>query len=202
VTLAAYQDPVQALGAYGAYPSFGIGVCPRRPGRDLDYLGTGRGEHRVEGSAELSVAVADEEPEPGGALAQVDEQIAGGLGDPGAGGARGDARQADPATLQFDEEQGRTGGSGRWFPQSGSHTRSSQRLGNARTPPSSGRHFWAPGQAGVRTGSRGPMWADTATPSLRHSPTIRRYPQRRFSLASRTTSPTTSSGERRSRCLA
>jgi len=42
--------------------------------------------------------------------------------------------------------------------------------------------------------------AETVTPSLRHSPTIRTYPQRGFSLASRTTSSTTSSGrQRRSR---
>ena len=106
MALAAHEDLVQALGAYGVYPSFGISIRSWCLGRDLDYLGTGRGEHSVEGSAELSVAVADEEPEPGGVLVQVDEQVAGGLGDPGAsrvGG--GDAGQVDPAVLQFNEEQ-------------------------------------------------------------------------------------------------
>jgi hypothetical protein len=43
----------------------------------------GAGEHRVEGGGELAVAVADQKPKPGGVVAEVDEQVAGLLGDPG-----------------------------------------------------------------------------------------------------------------------
>ena len=41
------------------------------------------GEDRVEGGGELAVPIADHEPEPGGATAEVHEQVAGQLSDPG-----------------------------------------------------------------------------------------------------------------------
>lgn len=49
------QDPVQALGPQGAYPSFGVGVRPGRPRRDLEHVDASGCEHGVEGSAELGI---------------------------------------------------------------------------------------------------------------------------------------------------
>jgi hypothetical protein len=58
----------------------------------------GAGEDRVEGGGELAVPVADQEPELIGSVAKVDEQVAGLLGDPGAGGVGGDPGEVDAAT--------------------------------------------------------------------------------------------------------
>jgi hypothetical protein len=41
-----------------------------------DDADVGAGEHRVEGGGELTVAVADQKPKPGGVVAEVDEQVA------------------------------------------------------------------------------------------------------------------------------
>jgi hypothetical protein len=60
----------------------------RRPdGPDI-----GGGEHRVERCGELGVAVPDQEPAAAAGVVEAHEQVAGLLGQPGAGGARGDAR--------------------------------------------------------------------------------------------------------------
>ena len=48
-------------------------------------------QHGVEGGGELGIPVADQELELIGVVAEVDEQVAGLLGDPGAGGVGGDA---------------------------------------------------------------------------------------------------------------
>ena len=55
----------------------------------------------------------------------------------------------------------------------------------------SARCVAAPARGGACPGSCVPTSADTATPSLRHSPTIRTYPHRGFSRARRSTSSTT-----------
>jgi hypothetical protein len=49
----------------------------------------GGGEDGVERGAELGVAVPDEEPESSAGVLEVHEQVAGLLGQPGAGGKRG-----------------------------------------------------------------------------------------------------------------
>jgi hypothetical protein len=42
-----------------------------------DDADVGAGEHGVEGGGELAVSVADQEPEPAGVVAELDEQAAG-----------------------------------------------------------------------------------------------------------------------------
>jgi hypothetical protein len=54
---------------------------------DADF---GAGELGVEGGGELGISVADQESGLGGVVAEVHEQVAGLLGDPGAGGVGGD----------------------------------------------------------------------------------------------------------------
>jgi hypothetical protein len=58
--------------------------------RGADGADVGGGEHGVEGGDELVIPVADQEPELIGVVAEVDEQVAGLLGDPDAGGVGGD----------------------------------------------------------------------------------------------------------------
>jgi len=69
--------------------------CTDRGSDDLDVVGS---EHGVEGRGELAVSVADQEPEPVGAFAQIHEQVAGLLGDPGAGGVGGDPGEVHVAS--------------------------------------------------------------------------------------------------------
>jgi len=57
------EDPVSALGPYGAYPSLGVTVRPRRPRRGLHNFQALAGEDLVEGAGELRVAVPDQEAE-------------------------------------------------------------------------------------------------------------------------------------------
>jgi len=57
------QDLVEALAAHGPHEPLGEGIRPRCPDRgsdDPDALGA---EHRIEGSRELGVPVAHEEPD-------------------------------------------------------------------------------------------------------------------------------------------
>jgi hypothetical protein len=72
---------VEAFAAQGADPALGDGVRSRCPGRGADDADVGGGEHRVEGGSELRIPVGDQEPIPGGVVAEVDEQVAGLLGD-------------------------------------------------------------------------------------------------------------------------
>ena len=54
---------------------------------------------------ELAVAVADQEPKPGGVVVEVHEQVAGLLGDPGTGGVGGDPGDVHAATVVFDHDE-------------------------------------------------------------------------------------------------
>jgi hypothetical protein len=69
------QHPVGDLGPGGEYEPFGIGVRPGAAGRDLHGLDTGAGQDRVEGVGELPGPVADQEPEIGGVIAEVHQEI-------------------------------------------------------------------------------------------------------------------------------
>jgi hypothetical protein len=85
------QELIEAFAAQSADEAFGDGVgagCPHGAAQDADVAAD---EHGVEGGGELAVPVADQEPELVGSVAEVDEQVAGLLGGPGAGGAGGDA---------------------------------------------------------------------------------------------------------------
>src|SRR5947208_9005939 len=103
VAAAEDEEPVETLGADGADEPLGVGVrlwCAHRGGDDSDALAA---KHLVERHGELAVAVVDQEPHP---LEQTGEaEVAGLLGDPGAGRVRRAAREVDAAAFEFDEEQ-------------------------------------------------------------------------------------------------
>src|SRR5687767_15005063 len=72
VPLVVDQHVVGAFLSEAAAPAFDEAGCPRGAGRSLDHGDASGGKHRVEGGGVLGVAVADEEPEPVGPLAQVE----------------------------------------------------------------------------------------------------------------------------------
>jgi len=76
------QEVVEAFPAQGADEPFGDRVRPRCSGRGADDADVGTGEHCVERGRELAVPVADQQPEPVGAIAEIHQQVAGLLGDP------------------------------------------------------------------------------------------------------------------------
>jgi hypothetical protein len=65
----------------------------------------GAAEHRVKGGAELAVPIADQEPELLGAVAEVHQEVAGLLGDPGAGGMGGDPGDTYAAAVVLDHHE-------------------------------------------------------------------------------------------------
>src|SRR4051794_26693081 len=80
------QDVVEAFPAERADEAFRDRVRPRCPGRGADDPYVGTGEDCVERGGELAVPVADQEPEPVGAVAEIHEQVASLLGHPDTGG--------------------------------------------------------------------------------------------------------------------
>ena len=99
------QQVVEAFAAQRADEAFGDRVGPRRPDWGADDADVGAGEHGVEGGGELAVPVADQEPELLGAVAEVHEQVAGLLGDPGAGGVGGDPGDVHAAAAVLDHHE-------------------------------------------------------------------------------------------------
>jgi hypothetical protein len=83
VAWAGDQQVVEAFAAQRADEALGDRVRPRCPDWGADDADVGGGEHGVEGGGELGIAVADQEPKPASVVAEVDEQVAGLLGDPG-----------------------------------------------------------------------------------------------------------------------
>jgi hypothetical protein len=86
VAAAGDQEMIQALPAHGADPALGDGVGVGRLGRCADDLGAEPVPEVIEGSGELAVAVAEQEPDGAGLLIKRDGQVAGLLGDPDTGG--------------------------------------------------------------------------------------------------------------------
>src|SRR6266511_4102532 len=103
VAAAEDEEPVETLGADGADEPLGVGVgsgCAHGRGDDSDAFAA---EHLVERQGELAVAIVDQEPHP---LEDTREaEVAGLLGNPGAGRVRRAAREVDAAAVEFDEEQ-------------------------------------------------------------------------------------------------
>ena len=99
------QQVVETFPAQGADEPFRDRVRPRRPDRGADDPDVGTGEHGIERGGELAVSVADQEPELVGAVAEVHEQVAGLLGDPGSGGVGGDPGKVHAATLVLDHDE-------------------------------------------------------------------------------------------------
>jgi hypothetical protein len=99
------QGAVEEFTADGADDEFGDGVGPQRPHRCPDDADVDGREHRVECRGELAVAVADQELDAAAGVVEVDEQVAGLLCQPGAGGMRTDAEDVDPAGGVLDHEE-------------------------------------------------------------------------------------------------
>ena len=85
VPFAEDQDAVGELGSGGPDESFGKAVRPWTSRRDLHGVDPGAGQGGVERRGELAGAVADEEPEGGGAVVEVHQEVAGLLGGPRSG---------------------------------------------------------------------------------------------------------------------
>jgi hypothetical protein len=105
VPLAEDQHVIQALTAQRSHEALRERVRPRRPDRRPDHPRAVTGEDVVECNGELTVPVADEEPEPPGPLAEVSEQVPGLLGGPGSGRMGGDAQDAHRPRLELHHEQ-------------------------------------------------------------------------------------------------
>jgi hypothetical protein len=90
--LAEDEHPVSNLGSDGQHEAFGEAVRAWTPRRDLDHLDACVRQDRVERCRELPGAVADEEPKPGGVVAEVHDEVAGLLGGPRAVGMCGHAQ--------------------------------------------------------------------------------------------------------------
>ena len=86
VSLSEDQQAVGDLGPGGEHEPLRISVRTRPSGRDLDDLDADAGQCRVERFGQLARAVADQEPEVGGAVAEVHQQVADLLGGPGPSG--------------------------------------------------------------------------------------------------------------------
>ena len=99
------RSAVEEFAADGADEAFGDRVGPRCPHRCLDDPDVDGGEDGVERGGELGVAVADEEPEAAAGVVEVHEQVAGLLGEPGAGGVGGDAEDVHAAGGVLDDEE-------------------------------------------------------------------------------------------------
>jgi hypothetical protein len=96
VAWAGDQQVIEAFAAQGADKAFSDGVDPRRANWSADDADVGAGEHLVECGGELAVPVTDQEPKLLGVVAEVHEQVAGLLGDPG---AVDKIEATEPATL-------------------------------------------------------------------------------------------------------
>jgi len=99
------QDVVEAFAAQCPDEAFRDRVRPRCPDRGADDPNVGTGEDRVEGRGELTVPVADQEPEPVGAITEVHQQVAGLLGDPSPGGVGGDPGEVHAAAAVLDHDE-------------------------------------------------------------------------------------------------
>jgi len=99
------QDVIEAFPAQGADEPFRDRVRPGRPGRGADDADVGTGEDGVKGRGELAVSVADQEPEPVGPVAEIHQQVAGLLGDPGAGGVSRDPGDVHVAAAVLDHDE-------------------------------------------------------------------------------------------------
>jgi hypothetical protein len=97
------QRLVEEFASAAADPAFHDRVragCLDGAAQDPD---AGAGEHRVEGGGELGVAVAEQELDRFDVLAEVHEQVAGHLRDPGIVGVSGDAEDPDPSGGVLDD---------------------------------------------------------------------------------------------------
>jgi hypothetical protein len=103
-----FTEDQGAVGEFGSgcqYESFGEAVRSRAARRDLDGVDARAGQDGVERCGELTGAVAEEEPERGGALAEVHQEVAGLLGRPRAVRMGGHAEDVHVAAADFQGEE-------------------------------------------------------------------------------------------------
>jgi hypothetical protein len=187
------QHMIQALPAKRAHEPLGRCVRTRRPDRRLDDSHGIPGEDIVEGRGELAVPVADQEPEPAGAVVEIDQQVAGLLGGPGPDRVRGDAEDVHGPGLELQREQ--------HIQALQQHSIDVQEVTGQYAGCLSGQEL-PPGRR--RPPRRGPSLAaarirrivpsPTRYPRPSSSPWMRRYPQRGFCRASCSTRARTSAG--------
>jgi hypothetical protein len=91
------QHPVGKLGSGGEHEPFRKCVRPGAARRDLHGLDTGAGQHCVERFGELPGPVPDQEPEAGGAITQIHQEVADLLHGPGTVRVRGHAEDVHVA---------------------------------------------------------------------------------------------------------
>jgi hypothetical protein len=99
------QKLVEAFAPQCFHEAFRYRVRSWCPDGGADDADVGACEHGVEGGGEFAVSVADQELELIGVIAEVHEQVAGLLGDPGCGGVGGDAGDVDAAAVVLDHDQ-------------------------------------------------------------------------------------------------
>jgi hypothetical protein len=81
VPLAEDQDAVGEFGSDGQDESFGKSLRSRTPRRDLHGFDASASQDGIDGGGELAGAVSNEEPDPGGTVVEVHQEVAGLLGD-------------------------------------------------------------------------------------------------------------------------
>ena len=99
------QKVVEAFPAQGADEPFRDRVRPRCPDWGANDADVGTGEHGVERGGELAVPVADQKPEPIGAVAELHQQVASLLGDPVPCGVGGDPGEVHVAAVVLDHDE-------------------------------------------------------------------------------------------------
>jgi len=104
VLLVEDQEAVEEFTADCPDKALGDRIRPGCTNRRLDDPHVDGGEDRIEGGAELGVAVADEEQEAAVGVVEVHERVAGLLGEPGAGGVGSDAEDVHAAGGVLDDE--------------------------------------------------------------------------------------------------
>jgi len=103
--LAEDQHPVSDLRPGGEHEPFCISVRAWAPGRDHHDLDTGVGQDRVKRRGELPRQVTDQEPEAGGAITEIRQEVADLLRGPGTVRVRGDPEAVHvTATGLYDEQ--------------------------------------------------------------------------------------------------
>jgi hypothetical protein len=105
VPLTEDQNAVGELGSDGQYESFSETVRPRTARRNLHDVDVRAGQDSIERGGELAGAVADEEPEGGGAVVEVHQQVAGLLGGPFSTRMARRPQDVDVAVADFQDEE-------------------------------------------------------------------------------------------------
>ena len=174
MAFAADEHPVQALGPGCEHEPFRERVRLGRSKGCLDNPGAERSHHLVKGPDELAVPVTDEEPEGSALVLQGGDQVPGLLGDPGPDRVSRYAGQVDHAAVEVDEEQDIEASQRDRVDVEEVAGKGASGLGSQELRPRRARSSEAPGLGGDGGGRLRTAVAETVTPSLRHSPTMRR----------------------------